>query len=73
MWWNDLEPYEELLRENRENNKKIMKSFDDLASKLRKQEEDEWGSEYKIFLCFPLLIVSMSLNIVLLWALIMGR
>lgn len=73
MWWNDLEPYEELLRENRENNKKIMKSFDDLASKLRKQEEDEWDSEYKIFLCFPLLIVSMSLNIVLLWALIMGR
>lgn len=65
----ELKAYEEQLKQNRE---KIMKDFDRLSNELRKGYESEYDDHTFIFFGFPLLIFSIALNILLIFALIGG-
>lgn len=65
----ELKAYEEQLKQNRE---KIMKDFDRLSNELRKGYESEYDDHTFIFFGFPLLIFSIVLNVLLIFALIGG-
>lgn len=66
----ELKAYEEQLKQNRE---KIMKDFDRLSNELRKGYESEYEDHTFIFFGFSLLLIfSIALNILLIFALIGG-